>query len=50
MAAQDSTPSSTNNAAPDAEDDFNPALSNDALDELDAMLDDIRSRNEETPP
>ena len=49
MAAQDSTPSSTNNAAPDAEDDFNPALSNDALDELDAMLDDIRSRNEETP-
>ena len=49
MAAQDSTPSTTNNAAPDAEDDFNPALSNNALDELDAMLDDIRSRNEETP-
>ena len=42
MAAQDTTPNAS-------DDDFNPALSNDALDELDAMLDDIRSRNEETP-
>ena len=38
MAAQDTTPNAS-------DDDFNPALSNDALDELDAMLDDIRSRN-----
>ena len=46
MAAQDTTP---NVPSDDADDDFNPALSNDALDELDAMLDDIRDRSEETP-
>ncbi|QNN57623.1 UPF0149 family protein [Diaphorobacter ruginosibacter] len=44
MAAQDPTLDATPST-----DEFNPALSNDALDELDAILDDVRSRNEETP-
>ncbi|WP_353233528.1 UPF0149 family protein [Diaphorobacter ruginosibacter] len=48
MAAQDSTPNAIPSDA-DAASEFNPALSNEALDELDAILDDVRGRNEETP-
>ncbi len=41
--------SDPSNVPPESPDAFDQALSNDALDELDVILDDVRSRNEETP-
>ncbi|WP_313300670.1 YecA family protein [Diaphorobacter sp.] len=41
--------SDPSNVPPESPDAFDQALSNDALDELDGILDDVRSRNEETP-
>ncbi|QNP50275.1 UPF0149 family protein [Diaphorobacter aerolatus] len=49
MAAPDSDPNATPPTGEDAASELHQALSSEALDELDAVLEDVRERSEETP-